>query len=95
MRVVMYRRITMAIKTATFLGVFVDCLSPWRPLGQYVASSQPMAASSGFRSSPGHDALGNAVSIAPAHHHGHQNGQRTRCICSSLLILSSTITVAK
>jgi hypothetical protein len=25
MRTVTYRRITMAIKTATFLGVFVDC----------------------------------------------------------------------
>jgi hypothetical protein len=25
MRAVMYRRIAMAIKTATFLGVFVDC----------------------------------------------------------------------
>jgi hypothetical protein len=25
MRAVMYRRITMAIKMATFLGVFVDC----------------------------------------------------------------------
>jgi hypothetical protein len=34
---VTYRRIAMAIKTATFLGVFVDlfvCLLPWRPLGQ-------------------------------------------------------------
>jgi hypothetical protein len=98
---VTYRRIAMAIKTATFLGVFADCLYvcllPWRPLGQYVASSCPMAASSGFRSSPGHAtlALGDAVCIAPAHRRGHQNGWWTRCICSSSLILSSTITVAK
>ncbi len=71
------------------------CLLPWRPLGQYGASSCPMPASSGFRISPGHAALGNAICIAPAHHHGHQNGRRTRCICSSSLILSSTITIAK
>ncbi len=96
---VTHRRIAMAIKTASFLVVFVDCffvcLLPWRPLGQYRASSCPMPVSSSFRSSPGHAALGDAICIAPAHHHGHRNGRRTRCICSSLLILSSTITVAK
>ncbi len=71
------------------------CLLPWGPLGQYGVSSCPMPASSGFRSSPGHAALGNAVCIAPVHRHCHRNGRRTRCICSSLSILSSTITVAK
>ncbi len=54
MHAVTYRRIAMAIKMATFLGVFVDCclffvcLLPWRPLGQYEASSRPMAASRGI-----------------------------------------------
>jgi hypothetical protein len=71
------------------------CLLPWRLLGRYVASNCPMAASSGFRSSPGHAASGDAIYIAPAHHRGHQNRQRIRCICSLSLILSSTITVAK
>ncbi len=72
------------------------CLLPWRPLGRYVASSRPMAASSCFRNSPGHAALSEATCIAPAHPRGHWNGRRTRCICSSLSILSLlTITVAK
>jgi hypothetical protein len=57
------------------------CLLPWRPLGRYIANSRLMVASSGFWSSPGHAASGNAVCIAPAHRHGHQNGRRTRCIC--------------
>jgi hypothetical protein len=61
------------------------CLLPWWPLGQYRASSRPMPASSGFRSSPGHAASGNAVCIAPAHRRGHQNGRQMRCICSSSL----------
>jgi hypothetical protein len=60
-------------------------LLPWRLLGQYRASSHPMAASSGFQSSPGHAASGNAICIAPAHCCGHQNSQRMRCICLSLL----------
>jgi hypothetical protein len=55
------------------------CLLPWQPLGQYGASSRPMLVSSGFRSSPGHAALGNAICIAPAHCRGHQNGRQTRC----------------
>ncbi len=71
------------------------CLLPWQPLGRCVASSCPMAASSGFRSSPGHAASGDAVCIAPTHCCGHQNGWQTRCIHSSSSILSSTITVAK
>jgi hypothetical protein len=54
-----------------------------------------MAASSGFPGSPGHAALGDAACIATAHHHGHQNGQQWRNILMSLLILSSTITIAK
>ena len=56
-------------------------LSPWRPPGRYGVSSRPMAASSGFRSSPGHAALGDAefiTSTMPPH--GHQNGLRRRCI---------------
>ena len=70
-------------------------LSPWRPLGQYGLSSCPMPVSSGFWSSPGHATSCNAVCIAPVHRRGHWNGWRTRCICSSSSILSSTITVAK
>ncbi len=71
------------------------CLLPWWPPGQYVASSHPMAATSGFWSSPEHAALGDAVCITLAHCHGHRNGRRMRCICLSLSILSSTITIAK
>ncbi len=71
------------------------CLLPWRPLGQYGASSRPMPAPGGFQSSPGHAALGNATFIASTRLHGHQNGLRRRHICSSLSILSSTITIAK
>jgi hypothetical protein len=48
------------------------------------ARSCPMAASSGFRSSLGHNALGNAVCIALAHRRGHQTGWRMRYIHSSL-----------
>ncbi len=59
------------------------CLLPWWPLGQYGASSCLIPASSGFQSSPGHAALGNAICIAPAHRLGHQNSWRTRCIRSS------------
>jgi hypothetical protein len=69
---------------------------PWWLLVQYRASSCPMPVSSGFRSSPGHAALGNTLCIAPADHHGHQNGQRRWNMFIQLLILSSTtITVAK
>ncbi len=77
-----------------FLSSFC-LLLPWQPLGQYRASSCPMAASSGFRSSPGHAALGNAVCIAPAHCHGHQNGQQRRCICLLSSILCLTLLIAK
>jgi hypothetical protein len=70
-------------------------LLPWQPLGQYGASSCPMAASSSFRGSPGHAALGNAICIAPAYCHGHQNCKQQRNILMPLSILSLTITVAK
>jgi hypothetical protein len=39
-----------------------------------------MAASSGFRWSPGHAASGNMLRIASAHRHGHQNCPWRRCI---------------
>ncbi len=70
-------------------------LLPWRPLGQYRASICPMVASRGFRDSPGHAALSDMSSLAPTCLHGHWNGQQRRYICSSLSILSSTITVPK
>jgi hypothetical protein len=51
-------------------------LSPWRPPGQYGEIGRPMAASSGFRYSPGHVALGDAHRIALAHSQGLQNTPR-------------------
>ncbi len=88
---VTYRRIAMAIEVASFLGVFFlllfVCLLPWRPLGQYGLSSCPMPECSGFRSSHGHAALGNAICIAPAHRRGNRNGWWMRCIFSSSLPL--------
>jgi hypothetical protein len=72
---VLYRRTAAAINMASLLGTFflmLFCLlMPWRPLGQYGASSCQMAASSGFQSSPGYAALGDALPIAPADRHGH------------------------
>jgi hypothetical protein len=56
----------------TYLHCFL--LSPWRPPGRYGVGSRPMAASSGFQSSPGHTALGDAAFIASTPPHGHQNG---------------------
>jgi hypothetical protein len=89
MRAVLYRRTATAIKMDSLLGKFFlssfCLLLPWRPLGRYGASSCPMAASSGFWSSPGHTALGDAIYITLAHRCGHQNGRRMRCICLSSL----------
>jgi hypothetical protein len=70
-------------------------LLPRRPPGQYGESSCPIAASSGFRSSPGHYELGNTHRIAKAHLQGLQSGPQWRYILLSSSILSSTITVAK
>jgi hypothetical protein len=72
--VVLYWHTATAIKMASFFGTFFAIVSfalPLRLLGQYGVSSRPMAASSGFLSSPGHASLGDAVCIAPAHRHGH------------------------
>jgi hypothetical protein len=88
----------MAIKMASLFGKYLSSfclLLPWRPMGQYGASSCLMAASSGFWSSPGHAALGNALGVAPADRHGHQNGKQRTNMLMPLLMLSSTITVAK
>jgi hypothetical protein len=84
----------MASLFGTFFVKFCLLLPFW-PLGQYGVNSPPMAVSSGFRSSPGHAALGDAVRIAPADCHGHQKGQRLRNMLMPLLILSSTIAIAK
>ncbi len=95
----LYQRTAVAIKMASLFGTFFSwlfhLLLPWQPLGQYRASSCLMAASSGFRSSPGHAALGNVLCIAPVDRHGHQNGQRQRNMLMPLLISSSTIDIAK
>jgi len=64
-------------------------------MGQYGASSRPMAVSSGFQNSPGHAALGDAICIAPLHHHVYQNGQQRRYIHSLLPPLSFNQNVAK
>ena len=58
-------------------------LLPWQLPGQYGASSCLMTASSGFRCSPGHAALGNAFRVASIHPRGHRNGLQRRYICSS------------
>ena len=70
-------------------------LSPWRPPRRYGASSCSMAASSGFRCSPGHDASGDAACIASTLSHGHQNEQRRRCIRSSPPPFSLGVIIAK
>jgi hypothetical protein len=99
MRTVMYRRIAMAIKTASqsrsiFSSLF-HLLLPWRPLGQYGASSHLMAASSGFWYSPAHATLGNPLRIAPAHRYGYLNGWRIRHNRSPPPPFSLTLLVAK
>jgi hypothetical protein len=72
-------------------------LLPWRPLRQYGFSScpMPMAASSGFRCSPGHAALGDAPCITSMPLHGHRNDQQQRCICSLPPPFSLGVIVAK
>jgi hypothetical protein len=98
MHTVLYRCTAAAIKMTSKVGPFLwsfHLLLPWQPLGQYGASSRPMAASSGFQGSPGHAALGNTVYIAPAHRRGHQNVQQMRYICSLLPTFSLTLFVAK
>jgi hypothetical protein len=122
MCVVMNRRIAMAIETASYLGVFVDCClfaccpgGRWRDMEQVAARCRRPVASEvaldmlhwgmlsvllwrtavTIKMGPGHAASGNAICIPPAHRRGHQNGWWTRCICSSLSILSLTITIAK
>jgi len=67
----------------------------WRPPRQYGASSCLMAASSGFRCSPGHAALGYAACIASTPHHGHRNGPQRRGIRSPPPPISLGIIVVK
>jgi hypothetical protein len=73
----------MAIKMASKVGPFslLFCLLlPWWLPEQYGESSCPMAASSGFRYSPGHAPSGDVLRITPADRHGHQNGWQTKDI---------------
>jgi hypothetical protein len=96
---VTYRRIAMAIKTATFLGVFVDCClfvccpgGCWGDTERVVAQWRLPGASSValdllHRGMPRSSLQRVRMAI--------KNGLRQRHIWSSLLILSSTITVAK
>ena len=77
-------------------NILLFCLlSPWRLPRRYGASSRPMAASSGFRCSSGHAALGDAACIASTPHYGHQNGPQRRGICSPPPPISLGIIVAK
>ena len=92
MRTVSYRCIAMAIETASKVGVLFDCCFVDSCPGGRWGDTERVGT---LRSRPGHAALGNAGGIAPAHCRGYQNGWRTRCIRSSLSILSSTMTVAK
>jgi len=46
-------------------------------LGQYSVNNFLMATFSGSARSPGRALLSNALQIAPAHPHGHRNGQQT------------------
>jgi len=54
-----------------------------------------MAASSGFRCSPGHATSGNAACIAATPHHGHQHGPQRRGIRSPPPPISLGIIAAK
>ena len=67
-------------------------LLPWWPPGRYGVSSRP---TSGFRSSPGHAALGDAACIASTPPHGHQNVLRRRCIRSLLPPFSLGVIIAE
>jgi hypothetical protein len=101
MCVVLHRHTAATIKMASKVGPWPFFLPPfclmlhWQPLGQYGATSPPMAASSGFWSSPGHVPLGNAICIAPAYCRGHQNGQQRRCMCLLLLHFCMTLLITK
>jgi hypothetical protein len=55
-----HRRGQRPAKWAHFISLFC-LLFPWQPLGRYGASIHLMAASSGFRSSPGHAELDDAL----------------------------------
>ena len=68
-------------KWTHFLSLFC-LLLPWRPLGQYGASSRLMAVFSGFHESPGPPSSGDARGIAPSHRHGCRNDQQRRYMCS-------------
>jgi hypothetical protein len=75
MHVVLYRRTTTAIKMASLFGtVFVVVLFAVKLAAAGAIRSCKMATSSGFWSSPGHAALGDALCIASTDRHGHQNG---------------------
>jgi len=53
---------------------------PWRPPRRCDARTRPMAASSGFKWSPGCASLGDVPRMAPLHPHGHRNWRRFACI---------------
>jgi hypothetical protein len=63
--------------------------------GRYGVNNRPMETFSGSAGSPGRALSGDARQIAPAHPHGHQNGQRTSCIIFSLSTRdkSNTVTI--
>jgi hypothetical protein len=75
--------------------IIVFLLCPWRPSGQYRANSCLMAASSGFRRSPGHAASGDTTCFASTPPHDYRNGLQRRNIRSLPRIFSLTLLVAK
>jgi hypothetical protein len=84
-RMVTYRRITMAIKMASFAGVFFDfCLyaccpgSRWGDTEQVVAQCRRPVASGVAVDMP-HWAMPSVLLLG--HRRGHRNGRQMRCIC--------------
>ncbi len=87
-------RAIVPAKKVHFASLFC-WLSSWRLQGQYGASSCLMAASSGFRCSPGHAASGNATCFVLTPPLDRQNGLQQRHIRSLPPIFCLTPLVAK
>jgi hypothetical protein len=68
-------------------------LSPWRPPGQYRASSQLMAESSALVMI--HQAMCSVLYWQPAHRHDHKNGPQRRYIHLPLPAILIAVIIAK
>jgi hypothetical protein len=69
-------------QSKSIFSLLLCLLLPWQLLGGYGARSCLMAASSGFQYSPENAAMGDALCIALAHHHGYRNGQQRKWFVS-------------